>query len=262
MRTGAIFARGSCRALKWMALLGVVFALGAGSAAAQTLTLDTTHDGTGGNGLKVVVGDVMEGGVAQITVSMRAIVAPPEDPDNNPDNPEERTITIEAAAAPFQSNDPQIDDEDAYVPAKLAETTDFAFNPADPEVDLVFPKDTKGENVIITGTFMLQTNTDPDAEDEDVRLTFTIVENIGALTIAGEGIYRATIDDRDDQDYVLALAADAEPTEGGTAANFEVILKADPAHVNGSESVYAASQRWEVLARPDCRRRDRCPGRQ
>ena len=35
MRTGAIFARGSCRALKWMALFGVVFALGAGSAAAQ-----------------------------------------------------------------------------------------------------------------------------------------------------------------------------------------------------------------------------------
>ena len=35
MRTGAIFARGSCRALKWMALLGVVLALGAGSAAAQ-----------------------------------------------------------------------------------------------------------------------------------------------------------------------------------------------------------------------------------
>ena len=28
MRMGAIFARGSCRALKWMALFGVVFALG------------------------------------------------------------------------------------------------------------------------------------------------------------------------------------------------------------------------------------------
>ena len=28
MRTGAIFARGSCRALRWMALFGVVFALG------------------------------------------------------------------------------------------------------------------------------------------------------------------------------------------------------------------------------------------
>ena len=35
MRTGAIFARGSCRALKWMALFGVVFALGAVEAAAQ-----------------------------------------------------------------------------------------------------------------------------------------------------------------------------------------------------------------------------------
>ena len=35
MRTGAIFARGSCRALKWMALLAVVFAVGAGEALAQ-----------------------------------------------------------------------------------------------------------------------------------------------------------------------------------------------------------------------------------
>ena len=35
MRTGAIFARGSCRALKWMALFGVVFAVGAGAAVAQ-----------------------------------------------------------------------------------------------------------------------------------------------------------------------------------------------------------------------------------
>ena len=32
---GAIFARGSCRALRWMALFGVVFALGVGQAAAQ-----------------------------------------------------------------------------------------------------------------------------------------------------------------------------------------------------------------------------------
>ena len=35
MRTGAIFARGSCRTLKWMALVGVVLALGVGSAIAQ-----------------------------------------------------------------------------------------------------------------------------------------------------------------------------------------------------------------------------------
>ena len=35
MRTGAIFARGSCRALKWMALVSVVFALGGGQVMAQ-----------------------------------------------------------------------------------------------------------------------------------------------------------------------------------------------------------------------------------
>ena len=38
MSTGVIFARGSCRALRWMALAGMVFALGAGSAVAQGLT--------------------------------------------------------------------------------------------------------------------------------------------------------------------------------------------------------------------------------
>ena len=37
--TGAIFARGSCRALKWMALVGMVVALGAGQAAAQAATM-------------------------------------------------------------------------------------------------------------------------------------------------------------------------------------------------------------------------------
>ena len=37
MRTGAIFARGSSRVLEWMALVGVVFVLGAGQVAAQTL---------------------------------------------------------------------------------------------------------------------------------------------------------------------------------------------------------------------------------
>ena len=37
MRTGAIFARGSCRALKWMALFGVIFALGSGQAIAQAV---------------------------------------------------------------------------------------------------------------------------------------------------------------------------------------------------------------------------------
>ncbi len=42
MRTGAIFARGSCRALKWMALFGVMFFLAGGDGLAQTATTHTT----------------------------------------------------------------------------------------------------------------------------------------------------------------------------------------------------------------------------
>ena len=50
MRMGAIFARGSCRALKWMALVGVVLVLGSGLAAAQvqrpsSVTLSQTGAG-------------------------------------------------------------------------------------------------------------------------------------------------------------------------------------------------------------------------
>ena len=40
MRTGAIFARGSCRALRWMALAGMAFALGSAQAAAQITVPD------------------------------------------------------------------------------------------------------------------------------------------------------------------------------------------------------------------------------
>ena len=60
MRTGAIFARGSCRALKWLALFGVVFALGAGQAAAQAATMESaTYKGAN---------------VSPVTVTMSAAV--------------------------------------------------------------------------------------------------------------------------------------------------------------------------------------------
>ena len=42
MRTGAIFARGSCRALRWIALAGMVFALGGGEALSQTVSVSGT----------------------------------------------------------------------------------------------------------------------------------------------------------------------------------------------------------------------------
>ena len=47
MRTGANFARGSCRALKWMVLLGVLSVLGSAQAAAQPPRIESaSHEGT------------------------------------------------------------------------------------------------------------------------------------------------------------------------------------------------------------------------
>ena len=70
MRTGAIFARGSCRALKWMALFGVVFALGAGSAAAQiTITGPSSNE-------------VDEGNTAIYTVNVKGYLPIAQDADN------------------------------------------------------------------------------------------------------------------------------------------------------------------------------------
>ena len=60
MRTGAIFARGSCRALKWMALVGVVLALGSGQVVAQTI--ESAHY------------NVVTTGVNMVTVKMSADV--------------------------------------------------------------------------------------------------------------------------------------------------------------------------------------------
>ena len=58
MQTGAIFARGSCSALKWMALFGVVFALGTGSAVVQpvmTLSVPDKYELTEGGSLTVTI---------------------------------------------------------------------------------------------------------------------------------------------------------------------------------------------------------------
>ena len=70
MRTGAIFARGSCRALKWMAILGAVFALGAGSAAAQDSTAPTFSSAT------------FQPGTTMVTVTMSEPVYGSPEPGN------------------------------------------------------------------------------------------------------------------------------------------------------------------------------------
>ena len=96
MRTGAIFARGGCRALNWMALVGMVFLLlGAGQASAQTATAMTDTMANNYDRKVAVVefskpvwGNVPDGAFA---VSGNVVVAVAGLPTSSPGT---RTITI------------------------------------------------------------------------------------------------------------------------------------------------------------------------
>ena len=209
MWTGAIFARGSCSVLKWMALFGVMIALGAGAAAAQTFAPDTSFDG---DGVKVTVGKVTEGGSAELTVAVKGKVTPSPKPDDD----RNIVITVGVSAA-----------TDGTDSTKAAEDDDFTFNlPANPSEELGFGKDTKGENVEKSATFLLHTTHDGDAEDEAVTLTFS-VSGEGLSISLSEGL---TIDDDETQTYVVTVTTD-DPTEG---KEIVATVKAEPAHEDGA----------------------------
>ena len=109
--------------------------------------------------------------------------------------------------------------------------SDYGFNPPSAnEKDIVFPADTEDEYVVRTATFTLSTNTDPDAEDEDIKISVAVTGS--PLTITGEPAKKLTIEDTQTQAYKLTYGGD-DPKEG--SGSFTVTLKAEPAHVDGSE---------------------------
>ena len=97
----------------------------------------------------------------------------------------------------------------------------------------------------VTGTAVLQTTQDPDAEDEDVVLEYTIAAVGGYSIPDGQQETPAPLDDPDNgaftiaddetQTYVVALDEDETPTEGGTMdarSTFTATVKAVPKHVD------------------------------
>ena len=209
MRTGAIFARGSCRALQWMAVFGVVFALGAGSAVAQvTVEAPETVD---------------EGGRATLTVTAKVDVAAAHNAAS--------TITVTTTAAAGT----------AIAPDTAAETTGAGVDLNDP-ADLVFNVAVNDGDESVertyTGTITVQTLPDLDAENEVVSLTFAVaasdatnVTNAGGVALALDADSSPadiTIDDTDTQTFELDLTT-SEPQEG---ASIVVELKAVPAPVD------------------------------
>ena len=197
------------------ALLAVVLALGGGEAAAQ-LTPDRTFDG---NGLKVdVAARVTEGASATITVTLKASVAP------NTGTATTVTVTVSAESDEFEG----VTNEDA----------DVSLNPG--TATLSFPANTTGSVVTreVSGSIPLETNHDPDAEDETVVLA--IDASGGGFSIGpgsqadGEPRRTVILDDDEVQSYVLAPAPGAAPREGRA---FDVVVSADPAHVDDRKTL-------------------------
>ena len=216
MRIGAIFARGSCRTLKWMALFGVVFALGVGSAAAQVTIKGPTDN------------MVAEGDDAVYTVSVKGFIVPGAAAD---------AVEVTVALTPAADGD-----------ATAGETGDYSTNltgltlsidvQAGPEV----AAGVVGPSFNGSGSIRLPTIEDPDAEDERFTLAWTV--DVGGLVTAavesgGTAIAEATgspdaliIDDAQEQTYVLKLMPATQKPDEGDAVT--VSLTADPEHVEGS----------------------------
>ena len=195
---------------KWAAPLAVVFVLVGGEAAAQ-LTPDETFDV---NGLKVdVVSRVTEEATATITVTVKASV------DAN--TREATSVTVTVSAEPKEGSE-----------IATNEDADISLNPG--TATLSFPANTTNSSVAhtVSGSIPLQTNHDPDAEDKTVVLR---IEASDGLSISDEPPQQVTIDDDETQSYVVALAAGAVPREG--AAAFDVVVSADPVHVDDEKTL-------------------------
>ena len=223
MRTGAIFARGSCRALKWVALVGMVLALGGGEAAAQKLTVNAP-------------GTVSEGANrVPVTVRLEAPAAA---------GTRSETVTVTLTLTPRPA-----DVDDRGKEAELGDTdatgTDASW--ADGEAGQTV---TAGDGTVAitfntvgnaaydrTERAYLTIGTDADAEDEEFVITSTSASTetgAGAITPSGKDV-KVKIDDAQTQRYTLA------PTNFGTnntikeGGQIELTLTADPAKTVDTE---------------------------
>ena len=218
MRTGLSFARGSCRALKWMAPWGVAFALGAGPASAQ-ITISGADDRT----------TVDEGESVAFTVTIK-YTQPVSATDNS------GNVVVMGTVAAGSGTDVVT----AGAPGALtaAETFDFVTPltaltiavPAGPTTGTVARTGT------LTGQIYLNTSSDDDAEDEKVEVTFTVTnaggidgQNGSDLTAPTDATRSVRIMDDEEQTFKWVTptgAANTSPREGTGAVR---TLTADPA---------------------------------
>ena len=230
MRTGAIFARGSCRALKWAALFGAVFTLGSAEAAAQQKL--------SGGDVKIEVADSKEGGSTTIKVTVSAEIESVAAGSGS-----ETTVTVTVAAASLTDAAALLALGERVTAAEFDSKTagqpdDFALGTGGSvELSFKFPEEERTPtgrsfpHTLAVQTVELQTrNHDNDAEDEGVRVTATPGSGLSGASEVTDDV---RIMDKDTQTYVLALSpSDQDLDEGDTVT---ASLKAMPPHVQASE---------------------------
>ena len=213
MRTGAIFARGSCRALKWMALFGVLLALGAGEAAAQTLTVSTS-------------GTVPEG-ANRVPVTVRLQAPAPTDGVRA----ETVTVTLTLTPRPTDVTDrgkeAELDvDEDA---SWAAGETGQNVNASAGTVEITF-NNVGNDAYDWTERAYLNIGVDVDAENEEFVIESTSSDAPGDDPVEPSGKdVKVKIADAQTQVYTLLpknFGTKNTIKEGG---QIELELKADPA---------------------------------
>ena len=168
--------------------------------------------------------DVVEGGIATITVTGKASI---------PAGTAATTVTLTVVAASDTGGN---NDTESDVSQNLGIIASLKF-PANNATGA-----TEAITSTQSGTVIVQTHHDTDAEDETIGLTYgASLGNVGALmnAVGGEPLSRDAndvdtspasfeIEDDETQTYVLDVDTD-DPKEDAAIA---VILKADPAHVD------------------------------
>ena len=223
MRMGAIFARGSCKALKWMALFGVVFALGAGQAAAQMVRLE------GGTTLA-------EGGAL---VPVTAVVTVPAGMTTTGNFDVTLMISVDTTAAtPVQE----------IAESEMANADVYWEGVARGILDYKFPENTFGWVMNATAvqtlraTVRMGTFRDTDAEDEKFIVT----------PPAGTAV-NYIVDDAETQEYLLShplsndnvIKEGAEPIlrlEAKPPISGDVVFRINLSSDNDSNDYYLRTQ--------------------
>ena len=201
MRTGAIFARGSCRALKWVALVGMVLALGAGQVAAQITVAEPPTTLTEGEATTITVefvGDIPASSAAS-EVILRATA-------------ENATVSGGLMTVPLPAN------SSTTAEAAFAKATRTFTVTADEDADAA-----DSNNTAVTVSFVL-------IEDGTLVETGTSTAVTAPSALSG-----LTVEDDEVQKYTLELLTRDQNLEEGKSIEYRV--KAAPAFLASADPV-------------------------